>query len=114
MTRIYGITNCDTVRKAKKWLDEQQIDYQYVDFRKNGLTLEQVRHWADSLGTDRLLNRRGTTWRSLDETAKQTVDEQQLQQLMLEHPALIKRPVLEHKGHVSVGFNAGQWQNLFE
>ncbi len=113
MTRIYGISNCDTVRKAKTWLQQEGIDYQFVDFRKDGLTLDQVQRWCDAVGIDNLLNRRGTTWRKLDESVKQITDQQQLQQLLVDHPALIKRPVLERGNHTSVGFNADSWKQIF-
>lgn len=113
MTRIYGISNCDSVRKAKKWLDQQGIAYEFVDFRKDGLTLEQVQRWTDAVGLDNLLNRRGTTWRNLDPSRQQMTDPQQLQQLLLEQPALIKRPVLERDDHTSVGFDADSWKQRF-
>lgn len=112
-TRIYGISNCDTVKKARRWLDEQSIPYQYVDFRKDDLTLEQVQHWAAAVSLEQLLNRRGTTWRKLDESIRNTDDEARLLDLMVEQPALIKRPVLEQGNQVSVGFNADDWQQRF-
>ena len=70
MITLYGISNCDSVRKARKWLDQQQQDYQFHDFRKQGLTRSQLEDWADTLGWEALLNRRGTTWRKLDDPRK--------------------------------------------
>ncbi len=111
MTIIYGISNCDTVRKAKRWLDEQQIDYQYHDFRKQGLEKELLDSWVDQLGWEVLLNRRGTTWRKLAKTDTEDLDQNRAIALMLENPSLIKRPVLDHTGRISVGFSEPQYQD---
>lgn len=114
ITEIYGISNCDTVRKARKWLDAHAIEHQYIDFRKDGLTYEQVSHWADKLGIDILLNRRGTTWRALDEETRNNTDPEALKALVLQNPALIKRPVLQHKKQLSVGFDEDHWLKVFQ
>jgi len=116
MTKIYGISNCDTVSKAKKWLAEAGIDYAFIDFRKDGLTSEQVAIWAQAVGIDLLLNRRGTTWRKLSEDQKSLFTEgteAELIDLMTEYPALIKRPVLETKDRIEVGFKSDFYQNIF-
>lgn len=113
MTKVYGISNCDTVSKAKKWLTEAGIDYSFIDFRKDGLTSERVATWAQVVGIDLLLNRRGTTWRKLSEDQKGLETDAELIELMTEYPALIKRPVLETKNRIEVGFKPDFYQNIF-
>ncbi|QHI98022.1 Spx/MgsR family RNA polymerase-binding regulatory protein [Xylophilus rhododendri] len=110
MTTIYGIPNCDTVKKARSWLGEHLQDARFHDFRKDGLTAEQVARWYAAVG-DKLLNRKGTTWRGLDAAAQASAaDAAGAQALALAHPALIKRPVMEWPdGAVTVGFDAADW-----
>lgn len=112
MLTLYGINNCDTVRKARKWLDAHSVDYRFHDFRKDGLTAEQINRWADTIGMDKLLNKRGTTWRQLPEERKEGLDTSGLQALLLEHPALIKRPLLENDRFCHVGFNETEYSVL--
>lgn len=107
---IYGIPNCDTIKKARKWLDAQQIDYQFHNVRKDGLTLEQLTEWANSVGWETLLNKRGTTWRQFSDDIKNNIDEQSALSLMLEHPALIKRPVFIQDQTIIVGFKEAEYQ----
>jgi arsenate reductase len=92
MTIIYGIKNCDTMKKAMKWLDAQGIDYTFHDFRKDGLEAKQLDGWLKTLGWETLLNRRGMTWRKLSDEVKDNIDEKSARQLMLDNPAIIKRP----------------------
>lgn len=106
---VYGIRNCDTVKKARKWLDEQGITYQFHDFKKDGLDHTLLARWEQQLGWDRLINRRGTTWRKLPEEVRDTISDQSAHAVMLENPSIIKRPVVEHEGTVFVGFNADEW-----
>lgn len=113
MTTIYGIKNCDTVRKARKWLDEHNIDYQFHDFRTDGLTKKDLLGWVKAVGWEVLVNKRGTTWRQLAEKARHSVDERRAIDLMLAHPTLIKRPVLVRGKHVQVGFSAADYKKLF-
>ncbi len=112
MLTLYGISNCDTVRKARKWLDAHQVEYHFHDFRKDGLTPEQINCWTDSIGMDKLLNKRGTTWRQLPEERKVGLDTPDLQALLLEYPALIKRPLLEGDTLCHVGFNETEYSAL--
>ena len=105
MVTLYGISNCDTIRKAKKWLDAQGVDYRFHDFRKDGLERSRLESWAASVGWETLLNRRGMTWRKLDPADKADLNERKAIDLMLEHPAMIKRPVLQNGDAVLVGFN---------
>ncbi|WP_432696618.1 ArsC family reductase [Marinobacterium sp. YM272] len=112
MTTVYGISNCDTVRKTRKWLDANGIEFSFHDFRKDGLDADSVNRWCDALGIDTVLNKRGTTWRQLPETERD-VDEAGLRALLVTHPTLIKRPVLEHGDTIRVGFKAEEYAALF-
>lgn len=107
--KLYGIKNCDTVKKARKWLDEQGIDYEFHDFKKNGLQSELLFRWEQAVGWETLLNRRGTTWRKLPEDVRDTIDAQSAHEIMLENPSIIKRPVVENGDDVRVGFSADEW-----
>lgn len=107
--KLYGIKNCDTVKKARKWLDEQGIDYEFHDFKKDGLQSDLLFLWEDAVGWETLLNRRGTTWRKLPEDVRDTIDAQSAHEIMLENPSIIKRPVVENGGDVRVGFSADEW-----
>lgn len=109
---LFGIPNCDSVRKARKWLDGHGIQYQFHDFRKDGLSAKQLEHWCQVLGWETLLNRRGTTWRQLPEAERDAIDARRAQVLMLAQPTLIKRPVLKTGDTFEVGFNADRYQTL--
>ena len=95
MITMYGIPNCDTIRKARKWLDAHDIAYQFHDYRKDGLTRKQLELWEKALGWEALLNRRGTTWRKLPEEIRDNINRKSAISLLLQHPAMIKRPLLE-------------------
>lgn len=112
-TTLYGIKNCDTIKKARKWLDEAGIDYRFHDHRADGLTPEQLDLWLERLGWEALLNTRGTTFRALPEEAKQGLDTARAHDLLLAHPAMIKRPLLDKDGELSLGFKADHYQSLF-
>ena len=109
---LYGISNCDTVRKARKWLSERNVDHQYHDFRKDGLDQQTVKNWLDSVGMDVLLNKRGTTWRKLPEEEKTDLSDQRLIQLLVDNPTLIKRPVLITDQQILVGFKEADYLSL--
>lgn len=111
--KLYGIKNCDTVKKARKWLDDQGLAYEFHDFKKDGLDQALLSRWEDTLGWDALINRRGTTWRKLPAEVRDTIGAQSAHDIMLDNPSIIKRPVVEHEGDVSVGFNAGEWATRF-
>lgn len=104
MITVYGLKNCDTCRKARKWLDAEGLEHHFKDVRADGLNGETVNHWISAVGWEVLLNRRGTTWRKLGDSDKHAVDIDKARNLMMEHPALIKRPVFEVNGQVLVGF----------
>lgn len=111
-TTLYGISNCDTVKKARRWLDEHGIDHHFHDFRKEGLNPEQAKIWLAALGADTLINRRGTTFRQLSESDKQRLEKDTVT-VLCEFPALIKRPVLNTGKQFHAGFNAEHYQKLF-
>lgn len=104
MLTVYGIKNCDTVKKALKWLDAQGIAYCFHDLRADGLTATVVERWVAALGWESVLNRRSTTWRELTEADKQGLDDATAVALMVKHPTLVKRPVIEGNGFVTNGF----------
>lgn len=110
---LYGIPNCDTVKKARRWLDEQGIAYRFHDVRKDGLDAARLQDWIDALGWERLLNKAGTTFRKLPDAQKDGLDAAAAKALMLGQPAMIRRPVVEAADGVSVGFSAADWQARF-
>jgi arsenate reductase len=113
MTTLYGISNCDSVRKARIWLSSHDVDYQFHDFRQDGLSLKQLKTLANAVGWETLLNRRSQTWRKLADKDKTNLTEARALKLMQAEPTLIKRPVLEVNKRVHVGFTAADYQQLF-
>jgi arsenate reductase len=113
MTTLYGIANCDTVCKARKWLTSHDVDYQFHDLRKDGLNAKQLKNWASKVSWETLLNRRGQSWRKLANKDKTELTEARALKLMLNEPTLIKRPVLEVNNQVHVGFKDADYQQLF-
>lgn len=109
--RLYGITNCDTVKKARALLQERQVPHGFIDFKKQGVPPGPLDRWIAALGWEPLLNRQGNTWRGLDESLRAAVDDaQSARRLMLQHPSVIKRPVVEWPdGSVTVGFKPADW-----
>jgi len=107
---VYGIPNCDTVKKARAWLDGRGIAYAFHDYKKEGAEPARLAAWSDAAGWEALLNRRGTTFRGLSEADKADIDRAKALRLMVANPSLIKRPVIEHAGGVLVGFDAGEWE----
>jgi arsenate reductase (glutaredoxin) len=112
MLTVYGIKNCDTCRKALKWLAAEGIEHTFHDFRVDGLEPANVSRWADAAGWEKLLNRRGTTWRNLPEADKEGVDEAKATTLMAGNPTLIKRPVFDDDSRILVGFTAAEQDAL--
>ena len=111
MLTVYGIKQCDTCRKALKWLDSQGIKHRFHDFRVDGLQANQLQSWLDSPLADRLVNRRSTTWRQLTDAQRQ-FEGDALRDLLLQHPTLIKRPVLVKDEIVAIGFNPKELTDL--
>lgn len=113
MTVMYGIPNCDSIKKARKWLDANNIEYSFHNYKKDGVSKELVRGWSKELGFENLLNRRGTTWRKLPEDTKDNINEASAIQIMLENPSIIKRPLLDTGSKKLLGFSEEQYQKLF-
>jgi len=110
---MYGIKNCDTIKKARKWLDANGVAYQFHDYRGDGLDEAQLTGWVKELGWEALLNKRGTTWRGLPDEVKNSIDEASAIQVMLENPAAIKRPLLDTGSQRQLGFKAAEYEALF-
>ncbi|MBM3363525.1 MAG: arsenate reductase [Betaproteobacteria bacterium] len=114
MLELYGIPNCDTVKQARLWLNQAGLTHTFHDFKKTGVAAELLEHWAGLVGWERLLNRRGSTWRQLSPATQQAAsDETSALALMRARPSLIKRPVASWPdGTVTVGFIAEDWHRL--
>jgi arsenate reductase len=113
-TTLYGIPNCDTVKKARTWLAEHGHEVAFHDFKKQGLARDTVVGWLDQVDWELLVNRKGTTWRKLPEERRaQVVDKASALELMLENPSVVKRPVLQGAGPLSVGFSDTQYSAMF-
>jgi len=111
---VYGIPNCDQVKKARAWLDRHDRATQFHDFKKAGIDAARIAAWQQAVGWEALLNRKGTTWRGLSEERRVAVtDAASACAAMIEFPSLIKRPVLEIDGQIAVGFSESQYQSLF-
>lgn len=108
---LYGIKNCDTVKKARRWLETQQIEYIFHDFRVDGLTEDMLKDFLKHVDWETLLNKRGTTWRRLSENQKQGISKQKAIALMAENPTLIKRPVLDHEEEYLIGFSENKYED---
>ena len=106
MTTLYGISNCDTCRKAKNWFNENRITFDFFDFRKNELTQTKIETWIDSIGLDKLINRRGTTWRNLPDELRDQIHGPENVDVLNQFPTLMKRPIIEIDDHFLVGFDA--------
>lgn len=112
MHTLYGIKNCDTCRKARKALDAEQTDYRFHDLREDGLTAELLDRLLDRAPAMSLLNRRSTTWRNLDDADKEALDAAHARELMLAHPTLIKRPLLDTGSELIVGYRDGDYARV--
>jgi Spx/MgsR family transcriptional regulator len=113
MTTLYGIGNCDTVRKARRWMDGHGIDYRFHDVRRDGLDREMLQDWERQLGWEQLLNRRGTTWRKLPEAVRECIDRSTALDIMLEQPAIIRRPLLDDGKQLHLGFSTDSYRCVF-
>ena len=112
MTTIYGIKNCDTMKKAFNWLNEHDIEYNFVDVKKSPLSIEEIARFAYLVGIDTIVNRKGTTWRKL-ELGNKELSEDDLIQLLSENQSMIKRPVLEYDETVMIGFDEQAYEYLY-
>lgn len=113
MTILYGIPNCDTVRRARSWLDTRSIGHHFHDYKRNGIESKTLDRWADALGWERLLNRAGMTFRKLPEDEKTGIDRTKAIALMIAQPSLIRRPVVEGQGVLLIGFKPDAWTAAF-
>jgi arsenate reductase len=108
---VYGISNCDTVKKARSWLAEREVDYRFHDFKKDGVPADRLDDWIAATGWETLVNRKGTTWRKLGSATQQSVtDATSAKALMQQQPSVIKRPVVEWGPEITVGFDPQRWE----
>jgi len=114
MTTVYGISNCDTVKKARAWLTAQGLAHEFHDFKKLGVPADRLSAWQQAVGWDKLLNRQGTTWRKLDPAVQAAAaDAAGAQTVMLANASVIKRPVVEWPGgQITIGFDPERWATL--
>lgn len=114
--KLYGIPNCNTVKKARDWLTSHGIDYQFHDFKKQGVTQQLLEGWLKQIPETKLINRAGMTWRNLDEATKNSIQDQTSAiQLMSDKTSVIKRPILEKDGNIiAVGFSESEYQSLLK
>ena len=110
---MFGIPNCDTIKKAKKWLEAEGIEFEFHDYRKQGINTELVTNFCSELGWELVLNKRGTTYRQLPQEQKDTLTEEKAVALLVEQPAMIKRPILKVDGKLHIGFKADQYAAVF-
>lgn len=115
MIHVFGIPSCETVKKARAWLDAHRVAYTFHDFKKQGVPTERLDAWLSALGWEALLNRRGATWRQLDDATRAGVtDSASARALMLAKPSVIRRPVVDWGGNVTAGFDPDDWQHRVE
>jgi arsenate reductase (glutaredoxin) len=112
MFTLYGIPNCDTVKKARVWLDEHKLAYHFHDYKKAGIDAVTLKRWCREFGYPLVLNQRGTTWRKLEEAERAEMNEAKAIKLMLRLPSVIKRPLLDTGSRLLLGFSADSYQGL--
>ncbi|OIN61064.1 ArsC family reductase [Arsenicibacter rosenii] len=113
MKTLFAIPNCDTVKKARTWLAAQGIDYQFHDYKKQGIDRATIGHWLTQKPWEELINRAGTTWKKLPDAEKPTTQEGAIQ-LMIDKPSVIRRPLIEQDGRIiALGFKPDQYEQLF-
>lgn len=110
MITIYGIKNCDTMKKAFKWLTDADIEYRFHDYKKDGVPTQELDNWLNELGWEALINRRGTTWRKLDEAVREGMDTQNARKVILDNPSIVKRPLLDTGDERILGFKADDYE----
>jgi len=113
MITVYGIANCDTVRKARTWLDAAGVGFTFHDYKKQGVDRSTLDRWVGAGGWEPLLNRAGTTFRKLPDADKAGLDRERAITLMLAQPSMIKRPIVEGAGPLVIGFTPDKWQEIF-
>ncbi len=113
-TRVYGIPNCDTIKKARRWLDDNGIEYEFHNYKKLGIEAGTLRKWCKEHGYESLINKRGTTWRRLEDAEKENMNQKKAIDLMQSNTSLIKRPIIEHGNIQLVGFDEAHYSEVFE
>lgn len=113
MRTLYGIGSCDSCRKARKWLDENNISYLYHDIRIDGLAIQMLERWSSRIDWQKLLNTRSLTWRKIPETDRGDLVKDKALAMMLQHPTLVKRPVLECDEFIALGFSPENYDKIF-
>ena len=114
MSIMYGIKNCDTIKKARKWLEAENIDYTFHDYKKDGVDEALFKSWLSELGWELIINRRGTTWRKLPDEQKENMNNASALEAMLDNPSIIKRPLLVHNGQKLLGFKAEEYTSIYK
>lgn len=113
--KLYGIKNCDTVKKARKFLEEAGVDYSFHDYKKDGVDADKLRQFVDEFGWEMVLNRKGTTWRKLDEEVQNGVtDAETAMAVMVDNPSAIRRPIAEGTAKTLLGFDPVAWEMALE
>lgn len=112
MITLYGIKNCDTVKKARRWLESNEVEYQFHDFRQDGLDIKKLTAWVENLGWESVVNKRSTTWRNLSDEEKEISSNAKAVKLLAANPTLIKRPVVVKNKTLLIGFKEAEFQKL--
>lgn len=110
---IYGIPTCDSIRKARKWFDANDIGYTFIDLRETAPSRQQIANWITTVGETALVNKRSTTWKNMSDSERKEAEHGDVITVLLANPTLIKRPVLEHQGDTAIGFNADDYASRF-
>ena len=108
---LFGIKNCDTMKKAMKWLDDNGVAYHFHDYKKEGVPEQRLRQWLEALGWETVINKRGTTWRKLDDAVKESMNTEKAITVATENPSIIKRPILQNDHFILAGFKADEWKD---
>ena len=112
MLSLYGIKNCDTVKKARRWLEDHGVEYRFHDFRQDGMDKKKLSTWVEQLGWETVVNKRSTTWRNLSDKEKELTTNSQAVKLLFANPTLIKRPVVEKNQTLLIGFKEAEFKTL--
>ncbi len=114
MTTLYAIPNCNTVKKARTWLEEHHIDYDFHNYKKQHIDKTTLEQWVKEFGWEVIINRKGMTWRKLDNATRESMDTSSAIQTMLDNPSIIKRPIINKDGKIIVGFNEQEYEVFFQ
>lgn len=112
MLILHGIKSCDSCRKARKFLDEQEVEYRFHDVREDGLNIQMLERWGEQSDWQQLLNKHSLTWRKIPEVDRASLTRDRAYALMLDNPTLVKRPILESQSQVTIGFNEDEYHAL--